>query len=217
MSSTRKRFLTSWLVLAGLAVTLSAAGCAAALPQPSPTPSKTPLNVESTGLNCQESEGAQGSMVGVCNTFTASGIEQEDFKAGDSKGPWYSLTFVCQTDGEPSSLSISGGPLLVTHFTNPEADFQWDPKAYPTIEISIDQEPRREIAYGVRNPYGKYQPDSISLLTSNPEIMRDLAGAKTLQVWARDADGVAHEFALDVEGNVERVAQLAAWGYSCKF
>jgi hypothetical protein len=217
MPTVKSALLTRWLVVAGLAVTLTTAGCSASPAQPSPSPTKTPLNFESRGLDCQESKGAQGSTVGVCTTITASGLGQEDFKVGDSKGPWYSLVFVCQTDGDPSSVSISGGPLLLTHFTNPEADFQWDPKAYPTLEISIDQEPRREIAYGVRNPYGKYQPDSISLLTSNPEIMQDLAGAKTLQVWARDADGVAHEFALDVEGNVEGVAKLAALGYSCKF
>jgi hypothetical protein len=217
MSLKKHKIFVSWLVCVSLTLTLTTVGCAAGPSQPSPTPTKTPLNIESTGLGCQESEGAQGSQVGVCNTITASGIEQDDFKTGDSKGPWYMLTFVCQTDNSPSDVTIKGGPLLLTHFTNPEADFQWDPKAYPTIDISIDQEPRREIAYGVRNPYGTYKPGSISLLTSNPEFMRDLAGAKTLQVWARDADGVTHEFALDVENNVERVAELAAWGYNCKF
>lgn len=203
------------LASVGLVITLTTTGCTSASPQSTPT--QTPLNVESTGLKCQESDGAQGSKVGICASISASGIEEEGFKTGDSTGPWSALTFMCQTDSQPSDVSIAGGPLLLTHFTNPEADFTWDPKSYPTIEISIDQAARKEIAYGVRNPYGDYQPDTISLLTSNPGIMRDLAGAKTLQVWARDADGVSHEFALDVEGNVERVAQLAAWGYNCKF
>jgi hypothetical protein len=163
-----------------------------------------------------EPSGASGESVGFCTTMTAEGLGVKGYKVGDIRGPWFSFDWVCQKAG-PSSLTFQGGPLLLTHFTNPEADFMWDPKAYSTISISIDQGEKQEISYSTRNMYGVAHPESISLLDNNPNFMRDLAGATTLQVWARDADGVNHEMVFNVENNVARVAELAAKGYACQF
>lgn len=200
-------------------LTTALSGCAleqsASRESARPTPTQTPLVFDNDPLQCLEPSGSRGESVGYCMTMTAQGMG-EDYKVGDIRGPWFQFSWLCQVTG-PSDVSISGGPSLLTHFTNPEADFKWDPKLYPTITISIDQGPKRDISYSTRNMYGVSQPDSISLLANNPDFMRDLAGASTLQLWARDADGVNHEMVFNVDGNVSKVAELSAKGYTCEF
>jgi hypothetical protein len=47
--------------------------------------------------------------------------------------------------------------------------------------------------------------------------MRDIASAKTLQIWLADSTGAERQVDINVEGSVAAVATLAGWGYGSGF
>jgi hypothetical protein len=121
--------------------------------------------------------------------------------------------FICQTGSKPSMAFV----LAQSDLRNKDSRYTWNPETNPNFQFSIDQGPRKSMGYDITAANGRIFPDSIDLLDEWPDVMRDIAGAKTLQIWIKDSSGANREIAFNVEGNVSAVANLAAWGYNCKF
>ena len=163
------------------------------------------LSFESDGWECKPYDGW-----GTCSNFTYEGAHESD---SVSSPAYAALQFICFENSSQSEVYAYGANSLRDDSTR----FLFNPDAYPTFSYSIDGDSRKTSNYDIIANTGNVIPDSINLLDEWPEIMRDLAGANTLQIWLNDSDGVGRQLDMSVEGNVSAVATLAAWGFSCTF
>jgi hypothetical protein len=152
---------------------------------------------------------------GICVTITYDGASE----AGVSDPPvddvpFGSMTMICWNDSEESMVIVQGGSSWLN---NSSSAYTWNPSSYPSLDYSIDEGARTSTGYEISGPYGDVNPDFIYLLRTWPTVMRDIASAKTLQVWLADSTGAEREVDMNVEGSVAAVATLAGWGYGCGF
>ena len=171
-----------------------------------PAPSASPLFVDSSGWKCDSSD-----TYGSCNVSTYDGASTpEDERVATD---FAMFQFICQTGSKPSMAFV----LAQSDLRSKESRYTWNPETNPSFQYSIDQGPRQSMGYDITAANGRIFPDSIDLLDEWPGVMREIADAKTLQIWIMDSTGVEREIAFNVEGSVSAVANLAAWGYNCKF
>lgn len=169
-------------------------------------PSASALFVDSSDWDCEPSD-----TYGTCNVATYAGAStpQNEGKAKD----FAMFQFICQTGAKPSMAFI----VAQSDMRDQNTRFTWNPETHPTFQYSIDQAPRKSKGYDITAANGRIFPDSIDLLDEWPGLMREIADAKTLQIWITDSTGSQREIAFNVEDSVSAVANLAAWGYNCKF
>jgi hypothetical protein len=174
---------------------------------PQATPTTTPLFVDSSKWDCDAKDD-----YGICNVATYNGAStpQEENGATD----FAMFQFICMANSEPSQVYVLAGSNLSDPY---DSEYTWNPKTHPVFEFSLDQSARKSMGYDITAANGKIIPSGIDLLDEWPGVMRDIAGAKTLQIWINDSTGTEREIAFNVEGSVSAVANLAAWGYNCKF
>lgn len=169
------------------------------------TPSASALYVDSSGWDCDSSDN-----YGTCTVATYEGASAKD----ESNAKDYAMfQFICMTGSNPTMAFVYAGSAL----RDEDSRFNWNPETNPTFQYSIDQGPRKSKGYDITAANGRIFPDSIDLLDEWPGVMREIADAKTLQIWITDSTGSEREIAFNVEDSVSAVANLAAWGYNCNF
>jgi hypothetical protein len=172
-----------------------------------PAPTSAPLFIDSSKWKCTDEED-----YGACNVATFKGASTpEDERAATD---YAMFQFICMSDATASQAFVMAGADL----RNPaDSRYRWNPNTNPVFEYSIDQGARKTSGYDIEAANGNIIPHGIDLLDEWPSVMRDIAGAKTLQIWISDSTGSPREIAFNVEDSVSAVANLAAWGYNCTF
>ncbi|MFM1926537.1 MAG: hypothetical protein RLZ06_113 [Actinomycetota bacterium] len=201
-----KCFASALMVISVTMLSACSGGASGSQNVVQPTPSASPLFVDSSGWDCDSND-----TYGTCNVATYDGAStpEDEGKAKD----FAMFQFICQTGSEPSMAFI----LAQSDMRDKKSRYTWNPETNPKFQYSIDQGPRKSTGYDITAANGRIFPDSIDLLDAWPGVMRDIADAKTLQIWITDSTGTPREIAFNVEDSVSAVANLSAWGYNCQF
>jgi hypothetical protein len=199
----------AWII--GVVSALVLSGCTSAGSNSlQPATEEATSSFESTGWECFPVD-----EYGLCATVTfngASDVGLNDPPVDDV--PFGYMMIICWNNSEESTVTVSSGSSWLN---NSSSQYTWNPTTNPSLDYSIDEGARISTGYENTGPYGDVQPENIYLLRTWPTVMRDIASAKTLQIWLADSTGAERQVDINVEGSVAAVATLAGWGYGSGF